>query len=348
MDIDADRMGRGNELIRDLVGIYKRDSLPGSENYLEKTKCALEILENEAEEHRPYSLRGLPGGLVYLKKDIPTVIVPDLHARMNFFLSVLLHEITEGQTVSEQLAAGSVQVVCVGDGFHAEGRAIKRWMAAYEEFKGGYKHHKNIDEEMRESLGVMEMVMEVKSHFPSHFHFLKGNHENISNEHGEGNYPFMKFVNEGLMVSLYMQHFYDEDLISEYYKLEKSLLLMAVGRNFIISHSEPQTLFSSEQVIEYRDCPDVIYGLTWTDNDSADEGSVREMLRYYLGEEEWNTCYYFGGHRPVKNGYRLRAGGKYVQIHDPGRFVIAVIRKEGDIDLDRDIIEIEDKTERIT
>jgi hypothetical protein len=84
----------------------------------------------------------------------------------------------------------------------------------------------------------------------------------------------------------------------------------------------------------------VVSGLTWTDNDQADPRNVASMLEALLGEEAEHG-YYFGGHRAVEGRYRLRAGGRFVQIHDPSRFVIACCPASGEIDLDRDIREIE-------
>ncbi|HET6486549.1 MAG TPA: calcineurin, partial [Spirochaetia bacterium] len=81
----------------------------------------------------------------------------------------------------------------------------------------------------------------------------------------------------------------------------------------------------------------------WTDNGEAEPGSVRRMLDHYLGEEEARGGLYFGGHRPVSDGYLLRADGRYVQIHDPQRFVVAHLPATGPIDLERDVREIDSR-----
>ena len=141
------------------------------------------------------------------------MVVPDLHARMELVLAVLADKDDQDVPAADRLASGQLQILFLGDGFHAEGRAVARWQVALEEFKGGYRKHSHMDAEMRESLGVMQMVMALKQHFPNHLHFLKGNHENITNEQGEGNYPFLKFANEGLMVRIYMEHFYGEEIL---------------------------------------------------------------------------------------------------------------------------------------
>lgn len=329
------------DLKQTLVRIFERGTIPEREHYIDLLDKVQYVLLNEDEGVRPRDDDGLPGGLIILRDDLPTVIVPDLHARKDFFLSLMLWEPgTEGSVVS-MLEQNRVQVVCVGDGFHAEGRAIERWRCGYEEFSRKYHQHCCMDDEMSESLGVMEMVMETKSVCRDGFHFLKGNHENIANEEGGGNHPFRKYAHEGLMVHDYIVRFYGTDFLESFYRFEKELPLLAVGKNFVVSHAEPARFFSRNDIIGYRKRPEVVEGLTWTANDGAEEGSVQDMLSYFFGEAA-DTAYYFGGHRPVHGLYNLRAGGKYVQIHNPDSFTVALI--DGDIDIDRDIVTIPDKS----
>jgi hypothetical protein len=91
-------------------------------------------------------------------------------------------------------------------------------------------------------------------------------------------------------------------------------------------------------VVARSEHPEVVYGLTWTDNGEAEPGSVQRMLEHYLGQADCG--YYFGGHRPIAGGYQLRAEGRYVQIHDPERWVIALLPAGGAIDPERDILDI--------
>jgi hypothetical protein len=324
-----------------LVEIVQRDAPPEREGYMSVLSRAIRALEDENPLIRPRDSSGLPGGCLYLSHDIPTIVVPDLHARMDFFLSLMLRKASCGLTTLERLERGSVQVVCVGDGFHAERRAVQRWVDAYGEYMGLFEEHRRMDEEMRESLGVMEMVMEVKARFPCFFHFLKGNHENIANEEGEGNHPFRKFVKEGAMVSSYVWKFYGAEFLSLYYAFEKQLPLLAVGKNFLVSHAEPVMFYEPGAVLEYRSRPDVVEGLTWTDNGSAEDGSVEAMLARYLGGPHLERGYHFGGHRPVGGLYHTRSGGRYVQIHNPDRWVVAEIEADGDIVLEEDVVEIQ-------
>jgi hypothetical protein len=339
MGTDTEPLAR--RLSSRLVETLRRDAPPERDHYLRVLARVCRAIEDENPLIRARDSSGLPGGCLHLRHDIPTIVVPDLHARMDFFLSLMLMKDPAGLTTLERLERGCVQVVCVGDGFHAERRALQRWVAAYEEYLGFYGEHRSMDEEMRESLGVMEMVMEVKAHFPCSFHFLKGNHENIANEEGEGNHPFRKFVQEGAMVSSYVWKFYGTEFLSIYYYFEKQLPLLAVGRNFLVSHAEPAVCYEPDAVLEYRSRPDVVEGLTWTDNGSAEDGSVEAMLVRYLDGAQAEKGCHFGGHRPIGGLYHTRSGGRYVQIHNPDRWIVAEIEAEGDIDLEKDVVEIQ-------
>ncbi len=334
---------------RGLGAIADRASHPDHAAYLQKLRDTLRTLESEPEELRPRDSRSRPGGLIFLAHGRVTVVVPDLHARMDLLLTALDHRISDGATVLDGLSTGRVQLVCVGDGFHAEARAAGRWRKAFEEFKRGYRHHRNMDDEMRESLGLMEIVIDLKRRFPTGFHFLKGNHENIANEDGDGNYPFGKFAFEGEMVTEYVKKFYGEPFLETYYRFEKALPLLAVGSRFLVSHAEPARFYPREQVIDYRSRPQVVYGLTWTADDAAEPGSVERMLEHYLGADgaggtdatdRMDGALYFGGHRSIRGRYNLRAGGRYVQLHNPERRLITVIGADGRFDFDRDIVDL--------
>ena len=336
------------QVIKDrLIQIYKKKVPPGETGYSLLLDAVNKLLVKEDKQIRPANKDNVSGGIIRLKKQIPTIVVPDLHARMDFFLNVLFYKEDDGLTNLQKIADDKLQIVCVGDGFHAESRAIKRWQNAYEEYLVEYNKHKFIDEEMKESLGVMEMCIEIKLNFPNNFHFLKGNHENVTNERGCGNYPFRKFVYEGPMVLSYMQKFYSEDFLLKYSQFEKNLPLFAVGKNFLVSHAEPKKFFEEKEILEYKSNPDVIEGFTWTSDGSAEKESVSKMLKFYLDEKDSGTHYYFGGHRPVNGKYKKLADGKYIQIHNPQKFIIAKIMSDKNIDLDNDVIELNDKTKEI-
>jgi len=333
-----------NNLKQRLIEIYNRATPPDAERYLELLERVNEQLDNENTDIRPVDNNGLPGGIVLLNKDIPTIVTPDLHARINYLLTLLFHKFPDGVSVLEMLAEDKLQIVCVGDGFHSETHPL-RWKEAQKEFENGFARHKSMDDEMRDSMGVMEIVMELKYAFPANFHFLKGNHENVANERGEGNFPFRKYAYEGAMVLEYFKKFYKDDIFESYYNFEKKLPLLAVGKNFLISHAEPLTFYDRDTLINFRDNWDVVQGLTWTDNDAAEEGSVQEMLNHYIDEEHQESSYYFGGHRPIKELFSFRADGRYIQLHNTKKYILTIINDV--FDPENDISELEDRSEEI-
>jgi hypothetical protein len=333
----------------------RRRTPPEPEQYLSVVRAATAALLAEPPELRLPDDAGKPGGLVRLHRDAPTIIVPDLHARRGFlmalldstpppgFMSPASGDDTSGlastpasaETVFALLAAGRVQILCLGDGFHAESRAIARWRRAAREFTLGFQAHKAMDQEMAEGLGLMEMVMLAKAAFPGYFHFLKGNHENVLNETGNGNYGFYKFVQEGAMVRSYLDHFYGTAFVETYASFEKSLPLFAAGRRFLASHAEPVRAFTEQELVNAALLPDVIEGLTWTGNDEARPGSVATMLESFLPEVREPR--YITGHRPIPGVFYERSGGLHLQIHNPDRQVVAWIRADRDIQPGKDI-----------
>ncbi len=313
-----------------LGGIYGRKELPPAGGYQTLTERAITVLEHESDPVRPHDPAGLPGGLLRLRKDLPALILPDLHARTGFFLDVMDCRFEETGTVIDALESGTLQVLCLGDGFHSEKRGESRWHDAFLEYSHGFRKHRAMDAEMRESLGVMEMVMECKRAFPENFHFLKGNHENILNEEGRGNHPFRKYSYEGEMVRDWVLRFYGSDFLETHALFERSLPLFAIGPRFLASHAEPFALYGEDELIETRTRPDVVLGLTWTDNGAAPEGVVQAMLDRYLPGEPDSV--YFGGHRTVTGQYRYRAGNRYVQIHNPEMQNTALVSPDRDFD----------------
>ncbi len=244
----------------------------------------------------------------------------------------------ERPSVGELLQRGEIQLICVGDAFHAESRAAQRWKQAFKEFSTKYRKHASMDEEMRESLALMEIVMQLKIMRPDSFHFLKGNHENILNEEGRGNHPFRKFAYEGEMVKEWVLKFYGEEFLSAFAEMEHEFPLLAVDGTFMVSHAEPQRFFTHEEVIRYREYDDVVLGLTWTPNDGAEDGSVEQMISEYCSHPA--DARYFGGHRPVQGTFNLRAGDKYIQLHNPGTYSFALVVPGITPDPQQNIVEV--------
>jgi len=320
--------------------IRARERLPDPARYSELLETAISFLEAESPGMRPGDASGLSGGLVRLKGEIPTLILPDLHGRRDFFSRAMNASLSGEGTVLEQMRANTIQVLCLGDGIHTECGTRARWLDAFTEYRSLFKKHGSMDSEMVENLSLMEMVLRCKTAFPENFHFLKGNHENILNEEGNGNHAFMKIAYEGDMVRAWTEKFYGQAFLELYARFERSLPLFAIGNGFLASHAEPDEPYAEDDIINARLRPEVILGLTWTNNGEAAEGSVRIMLERFLGSAEGTV--YFGGHRPVAGRYALRADGRYVQMHNPQKRIIALSVPGKPFDPETDIREMEE------
>ena len=328
--------------IRDMfLRLHEASGLPETRALSGILDAAMKALDSEDPSIRPRDDRGQPGGLILLNPDIPTVIVPDLHARTGYMVELVDME-HNGRLLIEELLDGRLQVVCVGDGFHSESRGADRWRRAWKEYQGGFRRHSAMDEEMKESLGLMAMVMILKAAVPEHFHFLKGNHENVANSSEGGNRPFGKYAWEGQMVRDWFLNFLGRDMLDRWARFENSLPMLCVGDRFLVSHAEPRRFHGRQEIIGYRDDENLVFDFTWTGNGEAEEGSVVEMLDAFLGADSEGALY-FGGHRPVRGTHHLRAGGRYVQIHNPDRYIVAVLEPGRDPDPDRDVRLIEGK-----
>lgn len=300
---------------------------------------ATEFLESADVMMRPPDARGKPGGLVCLPLSDYVVIVPDLHARGEFLRAVTTARLPVGtETVEDDLAAGRATVVCVGDAFHAEVRAKKRWRRAYTEFLGGYDPSPAMDEEMAEGLDVVLEVARLQTAYPARFHFLKGNHENVANESMEGNYPFRKFAYEGDMVLDWVLRVLGRQTFDRIYRWEKALPLAAAGNRFLVTHAEPVRAYSPREIVDAYLDPATIAGLTWTDNGQAVPGSVADTLwGFFPGDGESRI---FGGHRPVPERFALRQKERFVQINTPNGWVAAAFGNLGDFDPEQDVIDL--------
>ena len=336
-------MGVLSDVIARLRTIATDLAPPSADELISDMEGACATLSDEDSSLRPRDAHGRPGGLVRLRPELPAVVVPDIHARVDLLTTVLSTPFPEhgiDTPLLTAIAADRAQLVMVGDYVHGEARARERWVQAFEEFTAGYRAHDAMDEEMYESLAVLRTVATLKSAYPDRVHGLKGNHENITNEEGDGNHRFGKFVYEGAMVAAYMQRFYRGKATEAVYRFEKSLPLLAVGSRYLVTHAEPARLFPTEEIVEYRDRPEVVEGLTWTDNDAAEEGSVAAMIAHYLPHCDADEAIHLGGHRPVTGRYALRAGGRYVQFHNPARLIVALPPANRPFDPGRDVVEL--------
>lgn len=321
---------------------YSPPSIPPPESELLPLFIDLNrLLADEDESCRGRDSRGFPGGVVDLRTDISTIVLPDIHARPCFVRSVLDFVLPDlDRTVEEAVLAEAVQLVCVGDYFHGEGRVARRWQRALQESINKFEYSPAMDAEMAEGLEVLLLLGRLKLASPSFVQLLKGNHENAGNEEGGGNHRFREIAFEGDMVETYLTIKYGEPFLSTLCTFEKSLPLVAVGNRFVISHAEPEYFISRERVVEYRNDPEVIYALTWTMDGAAEDGCIDAMLDEFLPANRRTGALWFGGHRPVSGRFYLRNSGTYVQFHNPNRSLLALLPADRSPDPEQDILDI--------
>ncbi len=324
----------------DVKSFLNSDSLPSYAEIVELTQKVSDILEEENTDYRQVSETGTPGSLLdFQDSTLPVIIVPDLHARPQFLLNILSYSIN-GSEVFDLLCQNKIRIICVGDALHSEKSTRLRWAAAETEMKQEIFTGPAMLGEMKDGLALLCGVMKLKTLFPSNFHFLKGNHENILNRTGHGDFSFRKYADEGQMVMEFIRHYYGDDVLYLIHYAEEALPLVAVCKGCVISHAEPKSIYTKTQLINARSDKSVVEGLTWTDNDAAEIGSVAGIIQELVREEDKSNYLYFGGHRPVQANYKLRQSGLYVQIHNPSKQNIVIITGEKKFNPDEDIINV--------
>lgn len=335
--------------IKDVQEILNQTGLPSHDKVFELCNIVSTILENEIGDYRPVSDSGDAGSLLdFRDRSLPMIVVPDIHARPDFLLHIINYTLPIGfipkvrkqYTVFQALAKGYIRLVCVGDALHTEYGTKDRWIAAMEEFNNSIYTGPAISAEMLEGMKTICALMKLKHLFPRNFHFLKGNHENIMNQTAHGDYSFRKFANEGYMVREFIHEFYGDDILFLMNCVENSMPLMAVTNNCIVSHAEPKTGFTYNQILNARKYTHVVEGLTWTANDEAEEGSVERLIANLCGPVMVPRYVYLAGHRPVKNNYAYRQNGFFIQIHNPTKENICLVYKTRKFNPETDIINV--------
>ena len=335
-------------------------NLPSIDYFRALLDKAISTLENEKRSYRPSADNKNAGGLLDFTSEknasLPVIVVPDLHARAYFLFNIINFSLppsflyntgnnseanSKSLTVLDALVQKKVRIVCVGDLLHSEMRGRTRWIQAYTECVRGEFEGSAMTSEMVEGLSLLCMVLELKNAFPEHFHILKGNHENILNQTGDGDFAFCKFVDEGEMVRRFMESHYGDEILYLVSLFEKSLPLVAAFKECVVSHGEPYRPFLKKEIINGMKNADVVQGLTWTENNRAQNGSVLAMLKKFTRRRDFSEARYLGGHRPVVGNYALRQNGFYIQIHNPERQNIALVHKGRRFDPDTDIVSVE-------
>ena len=347
------------ETIRNMNTADFSPKLPPYREFSELLLKVSSLYENSSLPYRPADRLGNPGGVLDFRckkspaqgasyvQNLPVIVVPDLHARLYFLKNILFFKLPVDFACDERkneisvvqaLEKNLVRLVCVGDGLHSEARGKERWLKAWDEFGKGRWSGKAMKEEMSEGLALMKLVMECKCRFPEAFHFLKGNHENVESLEYGGDFPFHKFVQESFMTRRFIVDYYGDDILYLYSGFEKDLPLIALFDNCIISHAEPARAFSYEELVDCRLLPEVVQGLIWTANGTAECGNTEKMLSDFTKNED---SVYFAGHRPICGKYNRLNGGRFIQIHNPEVQNIVLVYPDRKFNPETDIVCVE-------
>jgi len=303
-----------------------------------KLEKAIEVLGTEDQWSRPYDRSGKSGGLVLLKEDIPTWVLPDLHGRHGF-LQEFMDSSYEGQTMAERLGRGEGQVVCLGDGMHTESGTQLRWNQAYQEYSYLFKSAPRMEGEMADNFQTMALVMELKIKYPEVFHFLKGNHENIMGRSGGADRSICKFAAESRMVHDWVKLYLGAEFLGRFSDFEQSLPIVARGRNFLCAHARPLEPYKFSEVINHRENPDLVYGLTWTRESQAEPGVAKQMFGEFLGGDK-SEAVMVVGHNPIPGLYDWDGAEQILHIHNPEKKVVCLFYPRREMDLESDIYEL--------
>lgn len=337
-------------IYRKIIKTLTSNTPPSYETFFSALVSATDILDNEITSYRQRNEIENAGSLLDFTqdKDLPLIIIPDIHARTDFIKNILNYTITpelnfikisKPTSIYQALKKNKLRVICVGDALHTEVNTIDRWKNIQIEFSKNIFTGPAVTSEARDCFNTLFALLLLKISFPNNFHFLKGNHENIYNTTGDGDYSFRKIADEGNTIKKFVQHYYGEDILYLISYYEKSLPLISITNQCVISHAEPRTYYTKNELINAKQNPQIIEDLTWTNNDEAEEKSVKKMIENLLGTN--SKAIYFAGHRPVKENYKILQDGLFYQIHNPHKQNIVLIYKDKDFNPETDIIGVE-------
>lgn len=323
--------------------ILTEKNLPDYGVFFDILTETLDVLENEDVSYRQKNDDGESGGLIDFKNDDKlTIVVPDLHARPDFLLNILNckikfllskgdfktflkknPKIAKNLRVFDALKQNCARLVFVGDILHSEKNKL-RWKKIEQEFENNIFTGKNICKEMGEGFSLLFALCKLKISFPQNVQILKGNHENILNKTENGDYAFRKFAEEGDMCRVFVQNYYGDDILYLIHCAEKNLPIVFAGKNVVVSHAEPASGFSKNQIVNANKFGEVTEGFTWTANGEAQDGSVETIIKNLFCDEisefskdKAENCENENGENKIENSENENREIKIGKIENP-------------------------------
>lgn len=203
-----------------------RPTLLSGRSYVDSFRAARQVLQGQ-------------GGLVRLKPDLPTVVIPDLHGRRDYLDAVLAtRDPSTGRSYLQMLRQGRVQVVCLGDVMHTEQRG-SRWRRRVPE--------PVMRAEMAASLGTLKRIADLKAAHPEHFHLLRGNHDDVGPASGDGQ-EVRCLPRQIALTRQFLGGRFGGEMVGELACFFSALPVAAKGNGFVASHAGPMVPVSRRQV----------------------------------------------------------------------------------------------------
>lgn len=277
---------------------------------------------------------------------LPTIVIPDLHARRPMLTAILGFCLNEGshaeKPIFDLLQQGLINVVCVGDIVHSEERSD--WVINND----GEWTEELLEREMVRSLGAGFMIMSLKIAYPKHFHCLRGNHDDIAGELAKDFRKFvgLKYDEQGKQVykdgrpvmtdergeSMLVRDWvltrpgWGQPFLQKWATFERSLPLFAQGSYYVISHTLPRIALTEKDIRDINRPVDITLELTSRRgiNETALTGTLEN-----LGIKD-SIKHWFHGHTQVSMNtndgkYEESLDGLVIRLNNPTHYVFAYV-----------------------
>lgn len=240
----------------------------------------------------------------------PTVIVPDIHARLDFV-----------DKIFEKYPRDIWDIVFLGDIIHSENR--HRWIDIEWEYKANnFKFFgESMYEEIYASLSCVATIVTEQEKTPESVFVVRGNHDDLKGSFVGTYGKYTRLGESSLFANGLKDH--NPGQFADYARYEKTIPYLYLGRNFMCSHTVPANQFYLDDVKldEYT----THLNFTWTDNVSQQgkwtKNFSQNIHKLFEGDP---LKYWFIGHRPCDHNklVRKQMGGKLIQINHPTRWVV--------------------------
>lgn len=189
-----------------------------------------DILSEEA--FRPLDKFGLPGSLLELPDDPTPIIIGDLHGQIDNLLKIL----TE-RCLLKHLQDNNAYLLFLGDGIHSE---IAGKM-----------------DDMEDSILIMDLIFNLKVHFPKNVFYLRGNHDSFSPDISKNG------ISQGILMHEALMEKRGKKYVQAMQQLYSLLPYVAISKSFIACHAAPPlTETSLEDIINTKYHPELIRHMT--------------------------------------------------------------------------------------